>query len=92
MRGCCCASRCSEQFDRAEYVRRRDEAHQLTKDELDLVVLGQIMACTSLDEVVGPSHHHVRTYRLKMRTKIFHHLGKRICRSTFLILHGIGKV
>ena len=91
-RGCRCASKCYEQFDRAEYVRRRDEAHQLTRDELDMVVLGQIMACICMGSVVGPSHHHAPTQRQRTRTNVFYHLGKKIYRSTFLVLHGIGKV
>ena len=91
VRGCCCVSKCYQLFDRAEYERRRDEANELSRDELDMVVLGQIMAFTCTDSVVGPSHKHTPTQRRQTRVNFFHQ-GKRICRETFLALHGIGKV
>ena len=89
-RGCRCASKCYRQFDRVYYGTRRDEANALTKDELDMVVLGQIMACMSVSPVVGPSHKHTPHRRQQVKTTFFHQ-GKKICRDTFLALHGLGK-
>ena len=57
-RGCCCASRCYQLFYREEYKKRRDEANSMSRDELDMLVLGNIMALASVDDVVGPSHKH----------------------------------
>ena len=91
-RGCRCASKCYNQFNRAECVMRRDEANQLSREELNMVVLGQIRAFMSMDSVVGPSHKHAPTQRQMTRVNFFFHLGKRICRNTFMALHGIGKV
>ena len=54
-----------------------------------MVVLGQIMAFVSMDNVVGPSHKHAPSKRQLTRTT-FYHIGKKICRDTFLALHGIG--
>ena len=77
-----------------EYYRiRRGEAREFTKLELDFVILGQLMAFVNFDvsSIVGPSHKHVPTPRQRTRAGIFLHAGKKICRETFLALHGIGK-
>ena len=90
-RGCCCASKCYQLFDREEYKKRRDEANSMSRDELDMLVLANIMALASVDNVVGPSHKH--TPRQRQRVKVpFYHLGKRICRDTYLAMHAIDKV
>lgn len=82
---CCrCASKCYRQFDRVYYGTRWDEANALTRDELDMVVLGQIIACMN---VVSPSHKHAPHQRKHLKTTF----GKKICRDTYLALHGIGK-
>ena len=56
---------------------------ELTHDELDLVVMGQVMAgCFSAE-----------TFRKQERSRfftIFHHSGSRICQKTFLFLHAMG--
>ncbi len=91
-RGCGCATKCSAQFDRDFYLSKRDEASALTREQLDLVVLGQIQAFLSVDEVIGPSHKHTPTQRRTTRVNTFYHLGKKICRGSFLTLHGIGKI
>ena len=56
---------------------------------LDMVVLGQILAFTCMDDVVGPSHKHSAHQRQMSRAR-FMHAGKRVCRETFLALHAIG--
>ncbi len=91
-RGCGCATKCSVQFDRDFYLSKRDEASALTREQLDLVVLGQIQAFLSVDEVIGPSHKHTPTQRRTTRVNTFYHLGEKICRGSFLTLHGIGKI
>ena len=92
VRGCRCAGKCSEQFDREEYTEWRDEAFAMTRDELDKAVLIQIRCFTSMDDVVGPSHKHMPTQRQRTRAQFFYHAGRKICRDTFLIVNGIGKV
>ena len=58
---------------------------ELTHDELDLVVIGQVMAgCFS-----GEISSHRRQERGKSYTT-FHHSGMSICQKTFLFLHTIG--
>ena len=78
-------------LEKAYYSNMRDKASALTREVLDMVIIGQIMAFTSLDVVVGPSHKHSPTLRRRLRVKTFYHQGSKICRSTFLTLHGIGK-
>ena len=60
-----------------------DQMSELTHDELDLVVMGQVMAgCFSAE-----------TFRKQERSKsfaVFHHSGTRICQKTFLFLHAMG--
>ena len=90
-RGCQCASQCYKQFNRSHYETIRDGTIGLTNTELDMLLKGQIMAFTSVDDVVGPSHHHTPHQRQHTRAQTFLHAGRKVCRSTFLALHGIGK-
>ncbi len=69
---------------------KRDEASSLSKEGLDMVVLGQIQAFLAIDDEIGPSHKHTPTQR-RMTRVTFYHLGKKICRATFFALHKIGK-
>ena len=82
-RGCRCANNCFSRFDREYYVIKRDEANELTREQLDMVVLAQIQACLSMHKVVGPSHKHAPRQRQRTRVS-FYHLGGAICRDTFL--------
>lgn len=56
-----------------------------------MVILAQIMAFVSLDDVVGPSHKHAPSPRQATRVAFFYHTGSKICCATFLALHAIGK-
>ncbi len=87
----CYASNCYHFFDRDHYLDKQDEANSLTREELDMVVLGQIQASLCVDDVVGLSHKHIPTQRKMTRVNTFFHLGKKICRGIFLTPHGIGK-
>ena len=74
----CCTSISADHFRSV-----RCQMTELTHDELDLVVMGQVMAgCFSAE-----------TFRGQERGKsytLFHHNGRRICQKTFLFLHTIG--
>jgi hypothetical protein len=89
--GCGCKAKCSGLFDAEYYQAKRDHCLSLTKQELDLVVLGQIMANIHTSSVVGPRYKNAPSPRQRSRVDFYHH-GQRICKVTFLILHGIGKV
>ena len=72
-KGCGCASKCFRTIDEAYYRLMRDEANALTREALDMVIIGQIMAFTSFDVVVGPSHKHSPALRRRLRVKSFFH-------------------
>ena len=61
----------------------------LTRDELDLVLLGQIMALLSNDKETGARSSKAPTPRQRS-AMLFHHGGWSICGKTFKKLHGIG--
>ena len=76
-------SPCSTSITVDHFRSVRCQMADLTHDELDLVVMGQVMAgCFSAD-----------TFRKQERSRsftVFHHNGKRICQKTFLFLHTMG--
>ena len=80
-RGCGCTmgrkGPCSALFTREHYQTMRADAAALTWSELNMVVMGEVMALTTMG-----SHN---------QTTIFQHRGHRVCRKTFLFLHGMGK-
>ena len=48
---------------------KRDEANSLSREELDMVMLRQIMAFISMDNVVDPSHKHAPHQRQMTRVR-----------------------
>ena len=83
--GCKCdlgpdRSPCSTSISVDHFRSVRCQMADLTHDELDLVVMGQVMAgCFS-----------ATTFRKQERSRsftVFHHHGTRICQKTFLFLH-----
>ena len=67
----------------------RMQCAELSKAELDLVILGQIAAL--LKDTTQTSAHRPSAERQRT-TMVFHHHGVPICRETFLKLHSIGKI
>lgn len=65
-----------------------DQCSQLDRNILDSVILGQIMAYISKDEVVGPSTKHAPVQRTRYRSFFFHH-AVQVCKATFLQLVSI---
>lgn len=76
-------SSCSSSIPVDHFRSVRCQMADLTNDELDLVIMGQVMAgCFSAE-----------TFRKQERSRsftLFHHGGTRICQKTFLFLHTIG--
>ena len=66
-----------------------DQCATLSRCELDLVIMAQIMANIRKDDV-GPRSDHGPNPRQRA-TVTFYHEGFRCCIKTFLMLHGIGK-
>ena len=76
---------CSSLFTLGYYHQLRTDCAQLERKDLDMVILGQIMAGI---------HDSATTFRKENRTRSvvsFHHKGHTICGTTFRMLHGIGK-
>ena len=94
-RGCGCRlfnnGPCSSHFSRDHYTTMRAQASELSWGELNMTIMGQLMALTCY----GPHPLNSTRWRhsLKEREKsttLYHHQGLRICRQTFHFLHGIG--
>ena len=88
--GCGCSKQCYKMFVVGHYQDVRDQCAELSRDELDHVLLGQIMANMNITTIVGPKSKHSPTVR-KRPGVTYSHQGQSICKLTFLVLHGIGK-
>ena len=79
---------CSASLSLDEFVESRNNCHELTPTELDLVILGAIQSSLKCNEVSvsGRSHKH----RQQIHMAFYYH-GKRICKKTFLFLHCLNK-
>ena len=81
---------CSTLFSKEHYQDIRWHCVELTRDELDLVLMGQIMATLSNDTLTqGAKFRHSAPQR-KISSMAFFHGGHQICGKTFRKLHGIG--
>ena len=88
-KGCNCSltggSPCHKTFTASQLQAARDECRQLTHDELDLVVMGQLRAlCQS-----GPVTQKTKAKNTERRrsTTLFRFGGHRVCQKTFCFLH-----
>ena len=89
--GCSCKlgpkqQSCVKQFEIQEINNFRASCLELTKTELDLMVLGHIAAL--MEE--KPSDETNSQKRKRNSTK-YYHQGRTVCWATFLFVHGIGK-
>ena len=75
-------------FSRDHYESVRMQCRELTRNELDLVLLGQISALLSSDLDTNAK----KPFPRKRSNMAFYHGGVRICRITFQKLHGIGTI
>lgn len=88
LRGCSCdfsssKSSCCRLFSADHYESLRTSFAEMSHDELDLFIMGQVMAHTFVSSTVL-SHSRKSTYGH------FFHQGQRVCQTTFLFLHNIG--
>ena len=93
--GCGCpqgngGKQCCTQFSREYVLSARQSCAELTKSELDLVILGQLLAFTNRSPGVVTASRHVARERERPSTSYFH-LGKQLCAKTFRMLHTIGE-
>ena len=93
-RGCGCRlipGGCCHQFTQEHYEQVRSWCASLSRPELDMLLMGQIMSLTNTSElsVHSTSYRHKEQERARSRMT-YYHQGLKVCRSTFLFLHGIG--
>ena len=92
-KGCGCdygpnKSQCSLIFPADHYRGLRATFAELSHDELDLLVTGQIMAHT-FQSAALVGHHSSNTERKTAYSQFFHQ-GHRVCQRIFLFVHTIG--
>ena len=92
--GCGCqrnnGQQCSQQFT-SDYVREaRLSCMELSRGELDMAILGQVMAARNVSATVVTESRHLPTTRELQRTS-YRHQGKAVCASMFRFLHTVGK-
>ena len=88
--GCSCnlgpkGTPCHKLFLAAQYQESRDECRELTREELDLVVMGELRALTLQSEKTERARDRVRTFSK------FQYGGHRICLKTFCFVHVISR-
>ena len=87
---CGCSRKSSAQFSINHLHDTRAQCYELSHDELDMVLLGQLMAsCNDSDHTAVESRHQKRERQKKYTT--FHHAGKIVCGKTFRFLHVVGE-
>ena len=80
---------CSSQFSADHLLSVRASCSELTRSELDMVVMGQLMSEMNDDTTTNP----VSRHRPKERQRAvcsFQHQGKHICEKMFQFIHTIG--
>ena len=83
---------CSKQFTSSYVLSARTSCLELSRNELDMVLLGQLMACTNQSEgVVDVAAKHKAAERKRTYTTYLHQ-GKPICSSMFRFLHAVGEL
>ena len=80
---------CCQQFTLEHVAEIRQGMMTLSSNELDLILMGQILANSNTSESVSTEHYNKETPRIKAYT-IDYHQGKLICWNMFLLLHTIG--
>ena len=78
---------CSSLFSEEHYAELRAQASFLTHEQLDLVILGSIMATIHKDDIFHGRHKPAK--RQKTMMTYMHH-GHHLCVHTYNFLHGIG--
>ena len=87
-RGCSCTlgklgTSCSKQLSRCLIESTRQDCLDLTRNELDLIILSQIHSHQSIGDVGSASHHATRS--------TFYIHGLQLCLTTYLYVHCISR-
>ena len=81
---------CSSQFLVDHFTAVRASCSELTRSELDMAIMGQLMAGMNNDQTTNTSSSHKATNRQRASLSLYHQ-GKPICEKVFCFLHGIGE-
>ena len=81
---------CSEIFTQGDLKDLRACHQALARDELDLVMLAQIRAGMHCGQMTARPKQKEQTERKRVRVDYFHK-GHKICRDTFMFIHGVFK-
>ena len=79
---------CHTLFTATQIRAACDKCHQLTHDQLDMVVMGQLRSSCRNDRVTLKSKVNNTVHQRSMT--LFHFGGHRICHTFFLFLHAMG--
>lgn len=80
---------CSTLFPVEHYINLRAQAALLTRNELDMVLLGSVMS-TVLESSHSVEDHSHRSAKRRRICSNYMHNGFNVCKNTFSFLHGIG--
>ncbi len=91
--GCGCSKwkgkDCVLQFSASHVQECRSQCQQISRLELDMLLIGQLLAFGDISSGVSTESRHSPSPRVRIHYS-YHHKGKSICLKTFLFLHGIG--
>ena len=92
--GCSCVhgpggGPCCHQFSAQQYLDFRAQCAELSHAEMDMVLMGQVMALTDSSGLTRHSLSHRKKENRQRGYMFFYHQGLRVCWKTFLFLHGI---
>ena len=81
---------CSTLFSREYFIDTRAQSFLLSREQLDMLLLGSIASTVCDDDDVGARSDH-RPAKRQRTTIDYMHKGYHVCRNTFIFLHGISK-
>ena len=81
---------CSDLFPVDHYLELQAQSSFLTRDELDLVLMGSIMCTAFRDDCIRDGRRKP-VKRRKLTTMMYMHEGHKVCKKTFCFLYSIGK-
>jgi len=79
---------CSTLFGSEYYIQMRAQASLLTREQLDMALLGSVMSTLMDGDVASGRHKPAKRQRTTIH---FMHRGYHLCRATFTFLYGISK-
>ena len=80
---------CSTLFNEEHYADLRAQASFLTREQLDLVILGLIMATVNTEEF-RPSYTRHKPAKRQRKVTTYKHHSHHLCNATYNLLHGVG--